>query len=146
MYEMVILATDFGGFEFSRTFWGLWNFNLNFPHFLIFQEFQFESSWTFWWVGAVREKVRENSNSANPAVSIPTSYIFCALGFTKVYFQILIKDFERSRLYFSNIGHKRHLVSKCNSPFTLSPTSWSFSSENKNLSAPFSATTTANFL
>ena len=112
----------------------MWNFNLNFPHFLIFQEFQFESSWTFWWVGAVREKVRENSNSANPAVSIPTSYIFCALGFTKCTFRFWSKIL-RSRLYFSNIGHKRHLVSKCNSPFTLSPSSWSFSSENKNLSA-----------
>ena len=131
---MVIPATEFGEFRFE--FPAL--FNISGISIWIFLHFLMGRS--------RREKVRENSNSPNPVVSIPTSYIFCALGFTKVYFQILIKDFERSRLYFSNIGHKRHLVSKCNSPFTLSPSSWSFSSENKNLSAPFSATTTANFL
>ena len=44
MYEMVILDTGFGEFEFSRTFWRFWNF----PHFLTFEEFQPEFFGPFW--------------------------------------------------------------------------------------------------
>ena len=46
MYEMVILVTGFGEFEFSWTFWRFGN--LNFPHFLTFEEFQFEFFGIFW--------------------------------------------------------------------------------------------------
>ena len=47
MYEMVILDTGFGEFEFSRTFWRFWNF----PHFLTFEEFQPEFFGPFWHFG-----------------------------------------------------------------------------------------------
>ena len=36
IYEMVILATGFGTFEFFRTFWHFWKFQFEFPAFLDF--------------------------------------------------------------------------------------------------------------
>ena len=55
IYEIVVLATGFGEFEFSRTFWRMWNFfdicvlSIWFSRiFLTFLEYQFEFYRTFW--------------------------------------------------------------------------------------------------
>ena len=53
MYEMVKLATGFVRFEFSRTFWHLWNFNLNFLalfwHLVNFK-LNFPHFFNIWWI------------------------------------------------------------------------------------------------
>ena len=65
MYEMVLLTTGFGEFEFPPTFSLLLLLdNKNAGKFKKVPKCQ---------------KVRENSNSPNPVASITISYIFCAL-------------------------------------------------------------------
>ena len=114
MYESVVLATWFGGFEFSRNFWHFGNLNLT--DFLTFGEFQFEFPALF----VEQEEKRKSAGKFKFAESCSEYHHFIHfLCFIRLFFfsffqtfffsknfqlqKVFPSDFSSTKKFFGNI-------------------------------------------